>query len=258
MKPVAIVRHAAVEGAGYFATFLAAHSIPSTLFAIDRGDPLPPDANAYAGLCFMGGPMSVNDPLPWIAEECALIRDAAAREIPVIGHCLGGQLMSKAFGGRVDANPVKEIGWGTACGTGHPLARRWLGDMATPPGTETGTATAGEGSREGVGEAATVFQWHGETFSIPPGATRILGNDFCANQMFVRGPHLGMQCHVEMTPEMIAAWCASWPEEVAGLAALPASVQTPERMQAEAEARLPAMRRLADRLYSVWISSLRG
>lgn len=254
MKPVAIFRHAAVEGAGYFATFLAAHSIPSTLFAIDRGDPLPPDAEAYAGLCFMGGPMSVNDPLPWIAEACALIRDAAARGIPVIGHCLGGQLMSKAFGGRVEANPVKEIGWGTARAAEHPLARHWLGDVAARPGTGTGTATAGEGS----GEAATVFQWHGETFSIPPGATRILGSDFCANQMFVLGPHLGMQCHVEMTPEMIAVWCASWPEEVAGLAALPASVQTPERMQAEAAARLPAMRRLADRLYAAWIGGLRG
>lgn len=251
MKPVAIFRHAAVEGAGYFATFLAAHSIPSTLFAIDRGDPLPPDAEAYAGLCFMGGPMSVNDPLPWIAEACALIRDAAARGIPVIGHCLGGQLMSKAFGGRVEANPVKEIGWGTARAAEHPLARHWLGDVAARPGTGTGTATAGEGS----GEAATVFQWHGETFSIPPGATRLFSNNHCANQMFALGPHLAMQCHIEMTPEMITTWNEEWAGETQGVSDQ-VSVQTPESMASELAMRLPQMRQLSDQLYSVWIGGL--
>jgi len=179
--------------------------------------------------------MSVNDPLPWIADECALIRDAVERGVPVIGHCLGGQLMSKALGGNITRNPVKEIGWGSAQPVAHDLARRWFGEL---------------------GGAATVFQWHGETFGIPPGATRILGNDFCANQIFVSGPHLGMQCHVEMTPEMIVQWCAGWPEEVAGLDALPACIQTPEAMLAETPARLAAMRQLADQLYSVWITGL--
>jgi len=235
MKPVVIFRHTATEGPGYFATFLDARSIPSRLIAIDRGDPLPKSAEAFSGLCFLGGPMSVNDPLPWIADECALIRDAVERGVPVIGHCLGGQLMSKALGGNITRNPVKEIGWGGAQPVAHELARRWFGEL--------------------VG-AATVFQWHGETFSIPPGATRILGNDFCANQIFVSGPHLGMQCHVEMTPEMIVQWCAGWPEEVAGLNALPACIQTPEAMLAETPARLAAMRQLADQLYSVWISGL--
>lgn len=236
MKPVAIFRHTAAEGAGYFATFLAAHSIPSTLIAVDRGDPLPASAEPFAGLCFMGGPMSVNDPLPWIAEECALIRDAAARGVPVLGHCLGGQLMSKAFGGNVTRNPVKEIGWGTARAEDNTVARHWLGDAAD--------------------STATVFQWHGETFSLPPGATRILTNEFCANQMFALGPHLGMQCHVEMTPEMIVRWCEDWSAEAAGLSTLP-PLQTPERMQAETPARLPAMRQLADRLYARWVAGLR-
>ncbi len=181
--------------------------------------------------------MSVNDPLPWIAETCALIRLAVEQGIPVVGHCLGGQLISKALGGEITRNPVKEIGWGNATAESGDAARRWLGDAL-------------------AGTSATVFQWHGETFSIPPGATRILGNEFCANQAFVLGPHLAMQCHVEMTPEMIAAWCRSWPAEVAGLPALPAPVQTPERMLAETAARLPAMRALADRLYTAWIGGL--
>jgi GMP synthase-like glutamine amidotransferase len=240
MRPVAIFRHAAVEGPSYFATFLEAHSIPFELIAIDRGDPVPAHAGAFSGVCLMGGPMSVNDPLPWIAAECALIRDADARGIPVIGHCLGGQLLSKALGGSITRNPVKEIGWGAARAEDNEMARHWLGKLW-----------------RGVPDQFTVFQWHGETFSIPPGATRILSNDFCANQTFAIGPHLGMQCHVEMTPEMIARWCKNWPEEVAGLSVLPGSVQSPEQMQAEAADRLRTLRELADQLYSVWIAGLR-
>lgn len=180
--------------------------------------------------------MSVNDPLPWIEAICALIRDAAAKEIPVIGHCLGGQLISKALGGHVTRNPAKEIGWGQARGEADVVARHWLGDYA--------------------GREATVFQWHGETFSIPPGATRLLANGYCANQMFALGPHLGMQCHVEMTPEMIATWATQWADEANAAADQP-SVQTPEAMQAEIAARLPVMRQLSEQLYSVWIRGLR-
>ncbi len=183
----------------------------------------------------MGGPMSVNDPLPWIEPVCALIRDAAARNVPVIGHCLGGQLMSKALGGEVTRNPVKEIGWSEAGGEDHAIARHWLGNYA--------------------GKLGTIFQWHGETFSIPPGATRLLANRHCANQMFALGPHLGMQCHVEMTPEMIATWCDQWADEAIAVTDQP-SVQTPEAMQQEIAQRLPAMRQLSEQLYSVWIKGL--
>ena len=245
MKPVAIVRHTQTEGPGYFATFLDLRSIPWQLIAIDRGDTVPERADAFSGLCLMGGPMSVNDPLPWIAEVCALIRDAVAKSIPVLGHCLGGQLISRALGGRVHPNPVKEIGWGkarAASGEVDPqLVHQWLGDWHV--------ATAG---------LADVFQWHGETFNLPEGAQRLLTNEYCANQAFVLGPHLALQCHVEMTPEMIALWCAGWPAEVQGLAPLPLCVQTPQQMLAETAARLPAMRQLADQLYSVWIGGLKA
>ncbi|MBL8449472.1 MAG: type 1 glutamine amidotransferase [Dechloromonas sp.] len=236
MRPVAIFRHSPTEGPGYFAIFLERHGIPWRLIAIDAGEPVPASADAYAGLCFMGGPMSVNDPLPWIDEVCTLIRDAVAKDIPVIGHCLGGQLMSKALGGQVTRNPVKEIGWGEAMTERNDVARHWLGEQA--------------------GRAGTVFQWHGETFSIPPSATRLLANAYCANQMFVLGPHLGMQCHVEMTPEMIATWCSQWAEEAAAVADQP-SVQNPAQMQGEAATHLPVMRALADQLYGVWIKGLK-
>ncbi len=235
MLPVAIFRHAPVEGPGYFAIFLEQHGIPWRLIAIDEGETVPLAVDGFSGLCFMGGPMSVNDPLPWIESVCALIRDAVARNVPIIGHCLGGQLMSKALGGEVTRNPVKEIGWGMAGSEDNAVARHWLGSFASNP--------------------CTVFHWHGETFSIPPGATRLLASTHCANQMFALGPHLAMQCHVEMTPEMISAWCAQWGDEVLERADRP-SVQPPAVMQREIPERLPAMRQLSEQIYSVWIQGL--
>jgi GMP synthase-like glutamine amidotransferase len=231
MKPVAVFRHSPGEGPGYFATFLEARSIPWRLLRIDAGETPPPAPDEFSGLCFMGGPMSVNDDLPWLPPAFALIRAAVERDIPVIGHCLGGQLMSKALGGAVTRNRVKELGWGEVQAT--EAAAEWLGDM----------------------NRFDAFHWHGETFSIPPGATRILKNGHCDNQAFVMGPHLGMQCHVEMTEAMIRLWCRQWVEENA----VPGpSVQTPEQMYERIDARIDAMRAAADRLYTKWIAGLKN
>ena len=229
MKPIAIFRHSPGEGPGYFATFLDRHSLPWTLIKVDDGVSPPPTPDDFSGLCFMGGPMSVNDPLPWIPKTLDLIRQADGKGIPVIGHCLGGQLMAIAFGGEVTRNAVKEIGWGKVQATAE--AGDWLASDTR----------------------FEAFHWHGETFSIPQGATRILASSHCANQAFVRGPHLGMQCHVEMTDSMIRTWCQQWAVEKAPPSS---SVQTPEQMQERIEARLAAMRAVADRLYTRWASGL--
>jgi len=229
MKPIAVFRHSPGEGPGYFATFLDRHSLPWTLFKVDEGVMPPATPDAFSGLCFMGGPMSVNDDLPWIPHTLDLIRKADAAGIPAIGHCLGGQLMARAFGGSVTRNPVKEIGWGAVEATAD--AAEWLADT----------------------RRFEAFHWHGETFSLPPGATRLLGSAHCANQAFVRGPHLAMQCHVEMTDTMIRSWCRQWAAENA---APSASVQTPEQMLEAMEARIEAMRAVADRIYGRWIVGL--
>lgn len=231
VKPVAIFRHSAGEGPGYFASFLDAHGIPWQLIAIDAGALPPPTCTDHAGLCFMGGPMSVNDDLPWLAPLFQLIRAAVAADVPVIGHCLGGQLIGKALGGAVTKNPVKELGWGEVMAT-DAAARDWLGDL----------------------ERFEAFHWHGETFAIPPGATRILRSAHCANQAFVMGPHLALQCHVEMTEAMIRLWNRQWAEENA---APGPAVQTPEEMYERIDARIAAMRVAADRLYARWIAGLR-
>jgi len=234
MKPIAIFRHTPTEGPGYCATFLSAHSIPTQLIAIDTGDAVPDDPGLFSGLVFMGGPMSVNDDLPWIYQSLALIRQAVARDIPVIGHCLGGQLMAKALGGVVSRNPAKEIGWGDVTVLDNPAAHEWFGPAASTH--------------------FNAFHWHGETFSIPQGATRILESANCPNQAFVLGKHLGMQCHVEMTTEMVKNWCEVGTDEIA---ANPVpSVQTAKLMLENLEQHVAELNAVAAILYGRWIAGL--
>ena len=96
--------------------------------------------------------MSVNDDLPWIAPTLALIRQAVVNDIPVLGHCLGAQLMSKALGGKVSRSLVKEIGWGEVSVADNPSAHKWFGELSK----------------------FEAFHWHGETFTLPAGATCLL------------------------------------------------------------------------------------
>jgi GMP synthase-like glutamine amidotransferase len=232
MKPVAIFRYSPTEGPGYFSAYLDDHGIPSRLVRVDLGEAVPADPREFAGLTLMGGPMSVNDDLPWIAPTLALVRAAVAAGIPVLGHCLGGQLMAKALGGTVTRNPVKEIGWGQVAVAPTPEARRWFGSV-----TEF-----------------LSFHWHGETFTIPAGGARILGGPFCANQAFALGPHLGLQCHVEMTPAMIRSWSESWADEVRSRAG--PSIQTPEQMAERIDERTRDLNAVAARLYDRWAEGL--
>ena len=233
MKSVAVFRHARTEGPGYFATFLAHKNIPLELIKIDEGESIPSDPTQYSGLVFMGGPMSVNDDLPWIAPMLALIRAAVERDVPVLGHCLGGQLISKALGGVVSATPVKEIGWGSVSVLEHPLAQTWF---------------------NAVPRQFPAFHWHGETFSIPTGATRVLESAHCQNQAYVLGKHLAMQCHVEMTREMIETWCAVGQDEIN--AAHSPAVQTPQQMAQDMDQKLSALNSVAAQLYNQWIKGL--
>ena len=234
MKPVVVVRHSPTEGPGHLATHLERRGVPWRLVALDAGEPLPVSAAEVSGLAFMGGPMSVNDPLPWIEPALALIRGAVAAGVPVIGHCLGGQLMSRALGGSVGPNPVREIGWGAVTVRDHPLAQSWFG----------------EGTR-----AFEAFHWHGETFTLPAGAVHLLESRWCGQQGFALGPHLGLQCHVEMTATLVADWCRDGAGEIA---AHPGpSVQSPEDIQAGLEARLAALQAMASSIYDRWLLNLR-
>jgi GMP synthase-like glutamine amidotransferase len=145
-----------------------------------------PDPVAYDRLIFMGGPMSVNDDLPFVQAELEILHRAAERRQPVLGICLGAQLIAKALGARVTRNPVKEIGWHplhlTRAASQNPLFSR----LHTP---------------------LEIFQWHSETFELPSGATLLATSELCRNQAFQIENFHGLQFHPEMTPEMIEDWC---------------------------------------------------
>lgn len=234
MKPVAIFRHLPWEGAGYFGELLTRKDIPSQLIKVDQGEAIPKQANAYSGLVFMGGSMSVNDPLPWITHSLSLIRQAIDIDIPVLGHCLGGQLISKALGAYVYPNHHKEIGWGIATAEDNPTAHEWLNGI----------------------KQFNAFHWHGETFDLPPNAVHILKSQACPHQAYVLNHrHLAMQCHIEMTEHMIQKWCIEGKHEILAAQSSP-YVQSAEQMQTDMTSQLSTLHHVADQLYQRWITGL--
>lgn len=232
MKPVLVIRHALTEGPGFFGTFLDQKSIPWCMICLDKGDELPLDMEGYSGLVMMGGPMSVNDDLPWIQQELELIRKAMILDLPLLGHCLGGQLISKALGARVVANPVKEIGWA----------------QVTVDPDQHALDLFGSASFES-------FHWHGETFELPQGAQHLLSSQYCKNQAYQIRKALAFQCHIEMNEEMVEVWCDSGTDELLASMDSPAVQQAPE-IQKYLKERIANLNKVATHVYSQWIKSL--
>lgn len=233
MRPIAIFRFSPTEGPGYFAEWLDARRMPWTIVALDAGAPVIADSRAYAGIAMMGGPMSVNDDLPWVAPLTALLRDAIAKDVPVIGHCLGGQLLARALGAPVARTPVPEFGWLDVEVCDVAAGRDWFGGRTR----------------------FTTFQWHYDAFALPAGATRVLTNAFNANQACVIGErHIGFQCHIEMTRELVDTWLAT---DVAELPATStASEQTAADIRRDVDARLAALHAVASDVYARWAQGL--
>lgn len=229
MKPIFIFRHQEYEGPGFFQHVLHKHQIPYQIFFVDQNEPVPETLEGCSALVFMGGPMSVNDNLPWIEKELQLIRAAVDINMPVLGHCLGGQLISKALGGTVGANPVKEIGWLPVEKLDNDPSRDWLADLPTTFET---------------------YHWHGETFSIPPGATNILHSEHCRHQAFVINNTLAMQCHVEMTESMVRQWAQTYTQEL--VAGVP-TIQSAADMQADLKQRVERLQSIAEKIYDRWL-----
>jgi GMP synthase-like glutamine amidotransferase len=233
MRPIAIFRFSPSEGPGHFADWLDARAIPWQLVALDEGASVPQDPRPFAGIGMMGGPMSVNDALPWTAPLSALIRDAVDAGVPVIGHCLGGQLLAQALGAPVTRTPVPEIGWIDVSVCDAAARREWFGGRA----------------------AFTTFEWHNDVFALPPRATRVLTNAFNANQAYVVDDrHIGFQCHVEMTRELTETWLANGAGELPARST-PAEQCAPDILR-DIDARIAALNAIADDVYARWARGL--
>lgn len=226
---IAILQNNTDDGPAYLATWLRQQGIAFDVFDFERGDAAPANLSAYAGLAILGGVMSVNDPLPSLRQAEALIHEARAARKPVIGHCLGGQLIAKALGATVAAAPAVEIGWWPMRCADSPASRAWFGPFA--------------------GSARTVMQWHYEAFALPAGAELIAASDACPQQAFAIDTLLAMQFHIEIDAAKHALWLSAAQRELARLTGAP-HVQTASVMAAQMAARLTASQALADVIYT--------
>lgn len=176
------LQHVSFEGLGNIESWLQnkEYEITRTAFFIDTNFP---EAHAIDFLIIMGGPMSVNDEalFPWLCAEKEFIREVIKLEKPVLGICLGAQLIASAMGAKIYQNPLKEIGWFPIEGVNTDE-----NDVFVFP------------------DLLEVFHWHGETFDLPPNAIHLARSTGCNNQAFQLGTTvMGLQFHLEMTPDSV-------------------------------------------------------
>ncbi len=227
---VRVFRHRRCEGPGYLAELLERHRVPYEMVCIDEGVSVPMDLDGIGGLVLMGSAGSVNDPRQWISEELELIRRALDQDVPLMGVCFGGQLISRAMGGEVARGPRgMEIGW-------HPVERVEGCDC--------------RGWLDGLPSEITSFHWHAEVFTVPDGAVPLLRSPSLYNQAFCLGRHLAMQFHLEMTAEMIQGWIRAYGGDLRSPSPY---VQSEEQLTAALDARLAGLHATADQIYGAWL-----
>ena len=188
MARVLVFRHVPFEHLGLIAPALESRGIEYQYVDLwkDPEQDLPFSVHESAGIISMGGPMSANDDQDFLRQELRYVAQAITRSRPILGVCLGSQLLAKAMGAKVYRNRVKEIGW-------YPVS--------FTPAAQDDTLFAG------LNQPETIFHWHGETFDLPRNAVHLASSEACAHQAFRLGDAwYGLQFHLEVTPGMIAGW----------------------------------------------------
>lgn len=204
--PWIVLQHTATEGPGLLAGVLAGAGLETRVVRLDLGESLPAPSEP-AGVVIMGGPMGVHDTAehPWLALETRWLTEAVDAGLPVLGVCLGAQLLAAALGAAVTTGDAPEIGIGRVslddAGRSDPLL-----------GPE--------------GDGLPVVHWHGDTFAIPAGAVRLASSDRYQNQAFRYGDRVyGLQFHLEVDDEVAAFWAPDLPPGI--------SLDGPDRLPVE-------------------------
>lgn len=236
MKPVLILQNMAADSPAYLGTWLQRHGVPYEVRSSEAGESFPATLAPYAALAVLGGAMSANDALPSLRQAERLILEGMANGQPVIGHCLGGQLMARALGAHIGASPAPEVGWHRIAPIASAAARAWLGDEPPPE----------------------IFHWHYEAFGLPEGAELLASSPACPHQAFAIGPHLAMQFHVELDAAKLLLWTAEPDADHEQARQRHASVQPFAAMHERATERLARQQALADRLYTRWWGGVAG
>lgn len=197
-KPVLFVKNITLEGPGIMEMFLRERNIAYEIRDLYAGEPLPEEISNYGAAVILGGPMNVEEELryPFLQQEKKLIGDCLQKKIPVLGICLGAQLLACTLSARVYKNHRAEIGCMTV-------------DL-TPAGEKSPLFF-------GISSPAEVFQWHGDTFDLPDCATHLAQSPFCPHQAFGYEEFaFGVQFHIEVTLEEAQKWAAMYLPDLQG------------------------------------------
>jgi len=233
MKKLLVLQHVAHELLGTLNPLLKGAGFRIRYVNFARHPDAQPSLDGYDGLVILGGPMSVNDAgrLPHLTTELKLIEDAMRRDMPVLGICLGAQLIAKTLGAPVYRNPEKEIGWYDVSPTDEAGSDPLLGELQ---------------------KAEKIFQWHGETFDIPKSTRHLAFSSICANQAFRYGAKVyGFQFHLEVDEPMIHRWLKVEDNrvEVSNLH----GADHIEFIYRETPRHIPRLREMSDRVFGAFI-----
>ena len=227
---VFVLQHVAPEGPGRIADALSRAGHALTTVHLYAGDPVPTSLDDVSGLVVMGGPMSVGDTAayPHLAHERRLIASCLRADLPVLGVCLGAQLLAAEAGGSVRAAAGVELGWQPVTLTPDASDDPVFDDVPSP---------------------FHPLHWHGDEFDLPPNAVALASSDMTRVQAFRTGGHAyGLLFHLEVDAGQVAAMVQAFPDDLVRAAAQPADVLDPQRPL--------AVQPVADRVFERWASLL--
>ena len=180
MSDVLLVQNTRIEGSGYLGELLSNDGFDITSIHA-KYEAIP--EKKFSFVVILGAPESANDDLPYLLNEQKLIKNSVDNEIPVLGICLGSQLIAKTFGAKVYKGPIKEIGF--------------YNDLKFSNNSKL---------FDGFTNPFSVFHWHGDTFDLPEGSTRLALSENYENQAFRYKSAIGLQFHLEVNEQMINLW----------------------------------------------------
>ena len=247
MKRAIVLQHLDREGPGFIADLCGERGLAVSILRLDLGAEVPRALDAGDLLVVMGGPMGVSelaDPrYPFLAQELALLRASLARQLPILGICLGAQLLAHAAGSRVYPNQGKDRG-----GLLQPSPEVGFGDVRL-------LRVDQEPVLAGLPVRLPVLHWHGDTFDLPTGAVRLAESDACLNQAFRLGQRaFGLQFHVEIDAALVRRWA----EEDAAFATSALGAGGPAAIAAASEASAARMREPGRRLVKNLLAEMIG